>query len=536
MGRNLFLSGTLGLAVLSGQAAAVGFGDITVSSRVGEPLRAEVGILSASQEAIDTACFSLAANRGSELPVITSARLTLVKDGQRYRLVIAGTTPIADPIFILALRAGCGIDVQRDYVLMPQAPISLAEASPLPPAPAGVAEFTKRKPAGRQWRASAGETLEGIAEALVPTDIGKQRQILAALQRANPEWPPTTALAEGTPIHIPSLEKPSSGQRPAAAKQRQRRPAATTAGSRPAAEPQSPAAAAEKHSPPAGSSDRLVLGAPPADFTPDERPAATRTPTPRPPPLGMEERLLQMESTVKLLNEEIARLDKALALASDVLIAQEKLQASRSILAAPTKVKAAASPSQSPILPPAPSASSWIELLASALGGGLIAALAAHFLAQRKKRAIDRELPLLVQVSPKPASVEPVPEDPIATMPAQISRPVAPSGIVEISTVGGEPALELAEIMLSFGRLQDACETLAEHIRESSPDQPKPWIMLLDLYHRSNMRREFETLASRFQEKFNTRPPAWDELTSRSGEAKPLERHLQAGDGQTVPG
>jgi hypothetical protein len=52
-----------------------------------------------------------------------------------------------------------------------------------------------------------------------------------------------------------------------------------------------------------------------------------------------------------------------------------------------------------------------------------------------------------------------------------------------------DSAIALAEIMLTFGRVQGAAETLAQHIEESSPNNPRPWLMLLDLYRRSGHAR-----------------------------------------------
>ena len=63
--------GALGTMLVSGGASAVGFGDIVLLSRIGEPLRAEVPILACSDESVDAACFSLANIRNSELPVIS---------------------------------------------------------------------------------------------------------------------------------------------------------------------------------------------------------------------------------------------------------------------------------------------------------------------------------------------------------------------------------------------------------------------------------------------------------------------------------
>jgi len=77
--------------------------------------------------------------------------------------------------------------------------------------------------------------------------------------------------------------------------------------------------------------------------------------------------------------------------------------------------------------------------------------------------------------------------------------------------------------MLSFGRIRGAAETLATYIDESSPTHIRPWLMLLDLYRRGNMREEFETLAPRVAERFNAHIPAWEDTPNPVTGLKSLE-------------
>jgi len=108
-------------------AGAAGFGELTVHSRIGENLLAEVPLLGTGRELTDPSCFTLAPNPGSDLPVVTNARIKLsqTKDGQR--LLIIGNRPIAEPLFAISLRANCGIDLRHDYVVMPDAPLAQGE-------------------------------------------------------------------------------------------------------------------------------------------------------------------------------------------------------------------------------------------------------------------------------------------------------------------------------------------------------------------------------------------------------------------------
>ncbi len=86
-----------------------------------------------------------------------------------------------------------------------------------------------------------------------------------------------------------------------------------------------------------------------------------------------------------------------------------------------------------------------------------------------------------------------------------------------------ESAIALAEIMLSFGRPQGATETLARHIDETASDNPRPWLMLLDLYQRSGLKDDYMRLLPAMRSKFNVQPPSWEELRVPVSGLKSLE-------------
>ena len=113
----------LATLLTAGAAGAVGLGEINLHSRTGEPLRAELPI-QASGEALDIGCISLAPVPGADFPVITTARLRLLRLGQDYRLVITGRQPISEPIVVASIRIGCGFELQREYVLLPAPPLT----------------------------------------------------------------------------------------------------------------------------------------------------------------------------------------------------------------------------------------------------------------------------------------------------------------------------------------------------------------------------------------------------------------------------
>jgi len=75
-----------------------------------------------------------------------------------------------------------------------------------------------------------------------------------------------------------------------------------------------------------------------------------------------------------------------------------------------------------------------------------------------------------------------------------------------------DSAVELAEIMMSFGRIQGAAETLAEFIRSNPKQAVKPWVKLLEVYRAANMRTEFDALAHRLNQTFNVKTVTWGDF------------------------
>lgn len=159
-------------ALLSGQAVALGLGEINLQSRIGEPLRAEIQLLAAG-ERLDPGCFSLAAVPGSDLPVITAGRVELRRGSQGDHLLITGRAPVAEPVFMINVKVACNFDLQREYTLLPlppeipalgetvaamtdPAPKKVRRARPSPPAEAD-GESSRNPPDTRQ-AASEGAT------------------------------------------------------------------------------------------------------------------------------------------------------------------------------------------------------------------------------------------------------------------------------------------------------------------------------------------------------------------------------------------
>ena len=78
-------------AMTPGLSNAIGLGEITLLSRIGETLVAEVPLLSTAAEAPQATCFTLKPLPGSDLPVVTAAKSRLIRRGDHYVVQLIGT-------------------------------------------------------------------------------------------------------------------------------------------------------------------------------------------------------------------------------------------------------------------------------------------------------------------------------------------------------------------------------------------------------------------------------------------------------------
>jgi len=532
MKTNLFRLGAISAALAPGFAQAIGFGEIVLQSQIGEPLRAEIPLLASPGEAVENACFSLTPVRGSDLPVVTAGRAQLIRSGQSYKLLVTGSKPISEPIFMIGVKAGCGVDLERDYVLMPQAPLMpvAAPSATAASTPAPAAAATRRSANYREVSARSGQTLEQIAEAQSPGSLVGQRRTLSAIKRLNPDIPAEQPLSEGTPVRVPEQGQriaaeselaalPPAVERPAPAPRVTSKPPKASPEPRPKAPPVTapPPAPKPAAAPAEARSDRLILGAAPEDVRPPGRAAS---------PSDVEERIQKLENTLQQLNQELDKMNRVLALTTQALTAQQQLQQLNPPPAPPAPALAVAHPAD------APGDSNWLELLLSALLGSGIAVGIAQYLGRRKPPPAEAELPLSMSVHrhetlPPVAQETPLPPTPAMPVEPPVATEEAPSNdepqVSEVAYSDDRSVLELAEMMLAYGRLRGAAETLAAHIEATSPDNILPWSMLLDLYRRGGMREEFETLAALMDQRFNVHLPAWSEASTPVSGLKSLE-------------
>ena len=329
----LLRHGLLSAALFSGVASAVGLGEISLHSRIGEALRADIPVISGG-EALDAACFTLAPLPGADFPVVTSARTRLIRIGQDYRLIITGSKTIDEPVVVINLRVGCGMDLQREYVLLPAPPLAPSINDIEPPLTA-VSPMPREIPPRGSRNDRHGESRTGDGDTQ-PQPVAKQRQ---------PRTESAVAARPKKPLPRETLADLASGK------------------------------------------DRIVLGAA-LDALPPPSSGDALTPVNE---LG--ERLLKMETTLHLLNQEVDKLSTAATLGAESRAMREQLQNLQAQQAAPGIL-----PSVQAASPEAPvrtrsNADGWIELVLGLLLGGSVSAGVAHLVSRRQEKARGIDVP-----------------------------------------------------------------------------------------------------------------------------------------------
>lgn len=115
------------------------------------------------------------------------------------------------------------------------------------------------------------------------------------------------------------------------------------------------------------------------------------------------------------------------------------------------------------------------------------------------------------------------------TAPLPAAAPPAP---IDREREEMDHALDLAEVMLSYGRTAGAMQTLRDYLRDHPARSVRPWLKLLELFRQTGMREDFERAAESVHRHFNVRVPGWDEGIS----GVPLRDFFGDEDQQAIPG
>ncbi len=539
--RLLGVAAALALALGPEPCAALGLGELAARSLLGEPLRAEIPLIDAAGERIEASCFELAPNpvAADDIPWLTRARFAVDSRRRPARLLVTTSEPVSHPILMVGIKVGCNFGLTREYALLlaPAPAVATAVASPegaAPPSATAAARGSDRRTqviATSAWQIVEGETLQNIAEALYPRNRSMQRRFIRATVNVNSELfrdearPASTRLPAGTTLAVPDLRRIAATPPPESASEGETPPTPRKqAPPRAAAQPKSQDRLSIARDQP---SDTALALAPKLDPTRgggttdaqrdalrQEKQLLATVEDQVVLQLSLAERIRQLEETLAGLHTQLNEIDQKIQMASRA----PHPQATTGLPAAAV----APAPGATPATRPAEVRDRfafryWLPfvLLATAVLGVLLLLRARSRRSQPQPTDAAGELP-----RPRPMAVD-IPLAVDAPLPpprpqrrSDFQAPVRPDEhAIDVSE--HESALELAEIMLSFGRVQGAAQTLADYI-ESNPKQAvRPWLKLLDVYRNAGMKAEFDTLARRLNQTFNVEVMPWETDASR---------------------
>jgi pilus assembly protein FimV len=513
------------LAVLGSPAHALGMGEARTQARIGHPLRIEIPLQAGRDEVLEASCFQVVPRNleGDDIPWLQTGRIRLEGSGATTRLII-NAPATSSPIVRLAVRAGCGISLQREYALLldpPDAIDTVVQDTPADTPRAAVAA-APTAPAPERAAAQASRTTRsstGAAPAARNTRPARRANDAAARDGSKTATAPAAATSQ-----LPNASAPATKN--------------------------------------AGSADKLIIG--------------TTTPAPvaasLAPQKGTPARNTQGRSEAELIAELDDRIAQQMALTDRL----HKLETVQTQMAADNarlqaQVLTLQRQAASSALQSAPADENSVSIFRQRWPYGTLAALcvvAALWIKRRQARrhaeAPDEE-PHTIRLPdrkdgkdddertpddvfgplteedlwPERASMMPLPivhtgvdlhsvppPQPIPSIPS-----VEPSEALQVidDIEEHDSAVELAEIMMSFGRIQGAAQTLADFIRANPKQAVKPWIKLLEVYKTAGMRMEFDALTAQLNKTFNIKPVTWDDFDAalRAPDSLELLPHIR---------
>lgn len=518
----LFLAMVPVMVGAAADAWGFGFGELRTDSRLGERLRAEIDLVSPGGAGVEASCFRLAAPSSDELPALSRGRIELRREGGRQALVVHSAQPVTEPLLQVAVQSVCADRMTRTYMVL----LSPPEIGVALPAAAGPA--ASLPPAGvSRWEADGRTTLAELALARYPGDPAAQRRFVAAIARANPDvFPDRRGAGSTVPPTGVLLDLPEPGPAPVA-----------SAAPRP---PRTKRVGGLRLSAP-----RLVIGTGPAQVLGDGGDTDTLRLK-----LATETSMLSGRSISEEYRNTLRLEYRTLVALSERATAQvelaEKLRQADEALAAmqaqADRIAAAAIQAPAPTVPPsAPAqagetATPWYEW--AFYGGiGLAVLGLGGVLAYRGRRrgelsepagGFGEGVPVAAAAGAGPADVGVSPAEVVVAPSSAVVVPPLPAesgdggyralpGAMVAEMFEATPAMELADVMLSFGRVGGAAQTLREYIDNNPKEELKPWLKLLDVYRLANMREEFDLLAGRLNRHFNVEVLSWDDPYFREG-------------------
>lgn len=501
---------------LTGEAIALGLGELRSTPYLGERPRLEVEIIGAGKDVLDASCFRLRPPSGNDdLPWLKRATFSIRK-GVPPILEINSDLPLRDPILQLSIQIACGHEIVRDYIILASPePATLPPESPsavrAPLLRQAMAEETppRREPAIR--RARARPAVHSEAEAQLQPVLPRRAEQPAASGGMSDRL----MLSGGGDAGEPSLRLSTELHAPLGATVQ------------------------------IGEAQREILRLEFRTLLALNEQAITQ--------LAAVEKLRNLEASLSELqkrsNEITQKVEQGVAVSALPSAPENPVPNVSGGQAVSPAGELKAKPIKPPTVSPGETlVSEWglyALLLAALVGVG--GWLGWRNYRERKARAADDELALsspTFEVDPQRLDEHDelggvdLHVDPAAMGgPMQVDFPLdADEGVLEpqspvvpksfaapgfdsmmsiaAATVDehfeANPVMELADIMLSFGRVKGAAQALQEYIDHNPEEALQPWIRLMDVYRMAGLREEFDNVARNLNQHFNVEIQQWD--------------------------
>lgn len=483
----------LALLIFSGAAAAVGLGEMRGQPDLGERLRVEIDVLGAEKLALETGCFRLIPPAGGgDLPALRAASLEY-RASPKPTLIVRSHAPLREPIFQLAVQIGCGHEVSREYMLLAsparEQPVAAPTARVVATSPVASTSAVPAEPPVRK-----APRVRAPAPVEAPMQLAPRKIVKPAAGRAMPD---RLLLSDGGDVAEPSLR---------------------IAGELLSWKGESPAREAQ----------REVLRLEFRMLMAMHEQATSQ--------LATAEKLRNMEATLGELQQRAGEF-------------AQRVEKSPAGEASPPTATPTPPLASAPVINPAVDDDWFSEwMLYGVILGALLGVggwLGWRNYRERQVRLIEETFarqPAVVDVDPRrseerdePGGVVDLHVEPSAMgapmsvdleldgghdieQPSKFPAPppsAAADSMFSISNATvdehfeANPVMELADIMLSFGRVKGAAQALQEYIDNNPQEALQPWIRLMDVYRMAGMRDEFERVAGNLNQHFNVEVQNW---------------------------
>lgn len=203
----------------AGSAVALGLGELSVRSNLGQPLHVTVKVLGAGAST-SADCFSIAPSESSTVPP-PKAQLSLERGGNQTLLHIRTTNKVYDPFAQFELISDCEARLRRDYVVLLDPPAAMEAVidrtiTAIPPKveapiPAGTPRTTNKPRKSRQVKRTTAPSV-ATATASSPTLLAAPAQTLPPtaprLVLSGKHGAGNAALSLRLDLNLPDLTRP----------------------------------------------------------------------------------------------------------------------------------------------------------------------------------------------------------------------------------------------------------------------------------------------------------------------------------------